>query len=164
MIKKKNQITIPSILPAGKTINITINAVVDKVTQDTELINIAEVNGDNIVAKTSNEVRHFAIYDENNPDNPDNPNNPGDNPDDPNNPSDTDDSRYTISGSIWLDTNANGIMDSSEDLISGNEVILVDAETSEIIENDNGQEINSNIIWKRLYIKRIKTRKIYCSI
>ena len=141
--KEKNQITIPSILPAGKTINITINAVVDKVTQDTELINIAEVNGDNIVAKTSNEVRHFAIYDENNPDNPDNPNNPGDNTDDPNNPSDTDDSRYTISGSIWLDTNANGIMDSSEDLISGNEVILVDAETSEIIENDNGQEITA---------------------
>lgn len=136
--KEQNILTIPSMLPAGKTINISIEVKVDKITQDTELINIAEVNGDYVVSKTSNEVKHFAKYYSDNPNNPSEPSNPND-PDNPNNQK----GRYSISGSIWLDNDEDGTMDSSEELISGNEITVVDAETSEIAENAVGQDIKA---------------------
>lgn len=136
--KEQNILTIPSMLPAGKTINISIEVKVDKITQDTELINIAEVNGDYVVSKNSNEVKHFAKYYSDNPNNPSEPSNPSD-PDNPNNQK----GRYSISGSIWLDNDEDGTMNSSEELISGNEITVVDAETSEIAENAVGQDIKA---------------------
>lgn len=136
--KEQNILTIPSMLPAGKTINISIEVKVDKVTEDKELINIAEVNGDYVVSKTSNEVKHFAKYYSNNPNNPTNPSNP----DDPNDPNQQD-GRYSINGSVWVDENENGIMDSDEGLAYGNEITVVDADTSEIAENAVGQKIEA---------------------
>ena len=121
-------------IPAGKTISINIVVTVKELEQNTTLTNIARAYGDYIPEKTSNEIVHYGISEQD----PENPNNPDD-PDNPNNQ----EGRYNISGSIWLDSNEDGTMDSSEELISGNEVTVVDAETSEIAENAVGQDIKA---------------------
>lgn len=127
--KEKNIITIPTMIPAGKTINITIIVSVENITQDTILSNVATVKGDLIVTTTSNEVIHYGKKTEDSTD-----------PDDPNNPEQPDDT-YSINGVIWLDDNENGALDNNEDLLEGNEIMIVNADTSEIVKDSTGAEI-----------------------
>ena len=132
--EEKNEVTITSMIPAGKTISINIVVTVKELEQNTTLTNIARAYGDYIPEKMSNEIIHYGIKEQDS----ENPNNPDD-PENPNNQK----GRYSISGSIWLDNNEDGIMDSSEELISGNEITVVNAETSEIAENAVGQDVKA---------------------
>ena len=127
--KEKNIITIPTMLPAGKTVNITITVLVENITQDTIFSNVATVKGDLIVSTTSNEVIHYAkkTDDSTDPDNPNNPEQP--------------DNTYSINGVIWIDDNENGALDNNEDLLEGNEIMIVNADTSEIVKDSTGAEI-----------------------
>ena len=123
--KENNKITIPTMLPPGETINITLTTTVQDIEQDITLINFASAYGEYIIGNVSNEVKHYAKKDsEDKPVNPE-------------------EKTYSISGKIWLDTNENGTMDTQEDNIEGNEVILVNADTSEIVKDDSGAELKA---------------------
>ena len=50
--------------------------------------------------------------------------------------------QYTISGTAWLDLNKNGQRDSSEELLPGIEVKVIDVETGNFVQKD-GKEINT---------------------
>ena len=125
----KNELKIPTMLPPSAVINITITATVDEVEQDTTLTNIARVYGDSIKSETSNEVNHFAKAEDNGTTNPE----------DPNNPTNT----YSINGAVWIDANENGAMDSTETILDGCEIIVVDATTSEIVKDSTGEPIKA---------------------
>lgn len=76
-----------------------------------------------------------------NPDKPTNPEQP-DNPDTPNKPSD---SKYSISGQAWLDSNGNGQKDSIEHGINGITVSIMEEQTGNIVkeqitQNDGNYE------------------------
>lgn len=130
--KDKNELRIPTILPPSAVINITITVTVQELEQDTTLTNIARVYGEAVKSATSNEVQHFGKSDNNSSTNPEDP----DNPDNPNN-------TYSINGAIWLDANENGAMDTSETLMDGVEVMVVDATTSELVKDSTGAEIRA---------------------
>lgn len=123
--KENNKITIPTILPPGETINITLTTTVQDIEQDITLINFASAYGEYIIGNISNEVKHYAKKASEDK------------------PVDSEEKTYSISGKIWLDTNENGTMDTQEDNIEGNEVILVNADTSEIVKDDNGAELKA---------------------
>lgn len=127
--EEKNELTIPTILPAGAVINITITVTVQEIEQDTTLTNISKVYGDAVKSATSNEVKHFAKGNENGTTNPDDPNNS--------------DNTYSINGQVWLDANENGAIDSTETLLDGIEVMVVDATTSEIVKDSTGTELKA---------------------
>lgn len=130
--KEKNELTIPTVLPAGETVDITITATVGYIEQDTTLTNIASVYGEYITSETSNEVKHYAKGNrssQTDPDNPDSPNNP--------------DNTYNINGQIWLDSNENGAIDSNETILDGTQIMVVNAATSELVKDSTGANINA---------------------
>ena len=80
------------------------------------LANVAKVVSTNVQEKESNEVVHEVARDES-------------------------DTRYKISGVVWLDANKNGQRDNNEKLMSNIQVILVNSTTGSIIKDQNtGQE------------------------
>ena len=126
-------------IPKGETINIEVKTTAGYVYEKTEIENSVVVQGDDINTKTSNVVKHIILpygYEEeieepdtpDNPDIPDNPNNP-DNPDNPDEPSKPE-TKYNISGVAWSDVNGDGKRQSSEELLSGIQVLLVDLSDS----------------------------------
>lgn len=130
--EEKNELTIPTMLPPSEVINIKITATVQDIEQDTTLTNVSRVYGEYVKSATSNEVKHYAKGDGSGTTDPDDPNNPED-------PSNT----YSISGSIWLDSNENGAMDSAEQLLDGNEIMVVNADTSEVVKDSTGADIKA---------------------
>ena len=127
--EEKNELRIPTILPPSAVINITITATVQKIKQTTTLTNVSTVHGEAIKSATSNEVKHYAKGEEKEPTDPDDPTNPS--------------SEYSINGAVWLDANENGAMDSSETLLDGVEIIVVDANTSEVVKDSTGADIKA---------------------
>ncbi len=126
--KETNELTIPTMLPPGKTINITINTTVQAIKQDTTLSNIANVYGESIISNTSNEIKHYAKKEDTNK------------PVDPENP---EENTYSISGTIWEDTNVDGAMDVKEPHMEGLEVLIVNSDTSEVVKDLNGVEVKA---------------------
>lgn len=124
--EEKNELRIPTILPPSAVINITITTTVQEIEQDTTLTNIARVYGDSIIAANSNEIKHFAKSDDEGSTDPEEPT-----------------SKYSINGAIWLDTNENGAMDTSEKLVDGIEAMVVDANTSELVKDETGDNIKA---------------------
>ncbi len=123
-------------IPYGESVTVKVTGTTDYVTEKTEIQNSATVSGDYIKSKTSNIVKHYIMpkskdSDEpiipDNPDKPDNPNNPT-NPDNPNGGNDQEDNNktYSISGLAWLDANQDGQRQSTEKMVSGVSVMLVD--------------------------------------
>lgn len=116
--------------------------------------NLIEVDEDGvstitpILTKTSNVVSHIilpAIDTEpeypDTPVDPEDPDNPTD-PEDPNNPNNPSESGYTISGVAWLDDNEDGQRQSSEQLLNGITVMLVNMQNSGVVAGRT--ETNSN--------------------
>lgn len=126
--KETNELTIPTMLPPGKTINITINTTVQAIKQDTTLSNIANVYGESIISNTSNEIKHYAKKEDTNK------------PVDPENP---EENTYSISGTIWEDTNVDGAMDVKEPHMEGLEVLIVNSDTSEVVKDLNGVDVKA---------------------
>lgn len=126
--KETNELKIPTMLPPGKTINIEINTTVQKIEQDITLSNIANVYGEAIISNTSNEINHYAKKENTNK------------PVDPEKP---EENTYSISGTIWEDTNVDGAMDSKEAHMEGLEVLIVNSDTSEVVKDLNGVEVKA---------------------
>ena len=113
---------------------------------NTDLVNnltVSTVVGDVI----SNDITYKVVSEEaptdpdnpnpDNPEDPDNPDNPN-NPDDPNNPNNPGESeQYTISGTAWIDSNRDGRRDSSETVLSGVGIRVVDADKGTYVDNIN---------------------------
>lgn len=135
-------------IPEGEEINISIKTTAKNVFTRTEIENSATIQdkqietGENesaekyIEPQTSNIVKHIIVPKEDDieepddpdtPIDPDNPDNP-DNPDDPDVPVDPEDpnAKYDVSGVVWEDSNGDGERQSTEELLSGIQVLLVD--------------------------------------
>lgn len=131
-------------IPYGESVSIKIKTTAGFVFEKTKIENSATVSGDGIESKTSNIITHTIlpynyvededIEDPNNPSNPDEPSNPddSDNSNTPNSPSDSDE-KYSVSGVAWLDENEDGKRQTSEQLLSGITVMLVDTNNSSAI-------------------------------
>lgn len=130
---------------ANSQIQIIIDTTIDRigVTADkiTNMLTADVMTGiDAIDTLQSNELT-FGIeeyQDEEEPEvpvDPDNPNPPID-PDNPDKP--VDNEKYTISGVAWLDANSNGLRETSEELLEGIEVGIIDTETGDFVK-DHGQ-------------------------
>ena len=107
--------------------------------------NVATIKGENVDVTTNTlEYKIKERTEPTEPTNPDKPTNPEqpDNPDTPNKPSD---SKYSISGQAWLDSNGNGQKDSTEHGINGITVSLMEEQTGNIVkeqitQNDGNYE------------------------
>lgn len=116
------------------TLEITAYADIAQLT-NTDLVNnltVSTVVGD----VTSNDITYKVVSEETpeDPDDPNNPNNPS-NPDDPNNPNNPNEREYTISGTAWIDSNRDGRRDSSETVLSGVGIRVVDADQGTYVDN-----------------------------
>ena len=100
-----------------------------------ELTNIVSVDTpENTVS--SNAITYYTDIDSNTSGNSDNEENNG------NNSSNASDIRYKISGLAWLDENKNGQRESSEKLLSGIEVKVIDTESGNFVQ-ENGNDIST---------------------
>ena len=150
-----------TLIPKGKTINITIVGEAGIVEKNTEVSNTVTVYGNEIGTKVSNSIVHTILpfnYKDEDPDEPDYPIDPDEpeepidpdepetpddpsNPDDPDNPSDPDEPQeektYYISGKAWLDSNKDGIKDSDEELLKGITVKLFNSDTNTIVQDED---------------------------
>ena len=92
--------------------------------------NVATIKGESIDVITN--TLEYKIKERTEPTNPDKPTNQEqpDNPDTPNKPSD---SKYSISGQAWLDSNGNGQKDSIEHGINDITVSLMEEQTGNIV-------------------------------
>lgn len=133
-------------IPYGKSVTIKVETTAGLVFEKTKIENSATVSGileeDNIQSKTSNTIAHAILpydYDESEepdtPDNPDDPSDPSD-PSDPDEPSDPSDNieKYSIAGVAWLDENEDGKRQTSEELLNGITVMLVNTNNSSAIQ------------------------------
>ena len=140
---KLPEIDIKTWIPSGETININVKTKAKYLYERTEIensavatINIEKDRGDFVeFSRTSNIVKHTILpYEEPplTPENPDDPDTPVD-PDDPDTPVDPDDpdtpvnpdQKYNITGVVWNDANTDGERQSTENLVPGIEVLLV---------------------------------------
>lgn len=153
----KNENKLPDInlyitIPHGETSKINIKTTASEVYEKTKVENSATITGDLIKEKTTNVVTHtiLPLNNEeqiNNPENPDNPDNPDtpENPENPNNPdtpTNPDTTNYSISGVAWLDQNEDGQRQTGEKLLSGINVMLVDAKNASIVKENVKTENN----------------------
>lgn len=117
-------------LQAGQTAKISIETVIN-----TDYIFETKItNKVNIIAKLQtvecNDIE-YQVEGTPTPVTPDNPNTP----DDPNTPET--DKTYKISGMAWVDSNKNGLRETSEELLKDIEVMLIDAGTGKIVTNED---------------------------
>ena len=139
-------------IPYGETAHITIKTTAGLVYERTTVENSVTISNEQTGSKTSNKVTHIILpldYEEpTDPDNPgtEDPDNPGtEDPDNPNpdNPNNPEDNKYDIQGVAWLDENEDGARQSSEQLLNGITVLLVDMQNSGVVKektqtNNNG--------------------------
>ena len=148
-------------IPAGKTVVMTIKARTVDTIETVQISNYAtaerteEEENEGIKTVTSNIVSFtlLSAYDnqgegDNNGDNGDNGNQNGDD----NNSGTGIVEPYSISGVAWLDANRDGKRDDTEELLSGIQVKLYDANTQTIAKNENGQTLKTTTDEQGRYI------------
>ena len=181
-----NDIDIPTIVPAGKTIKLIIKAKAKYVEKDVEVNNFITVYGNNIKTVNSNVINTKILtdvdwdfidkedpkdpegptdpeepVDPEEPENPENPDNPS-NPNDPEIPGDKEETLYNVSGMVWLDENEDGRRIESEKRLSDVTVKLFNAETNSIVILDNNK-MSTQVDENGEYIfKNIPKGKYFC--
>lgn len=159
-LENHNEFNTSMIIPAGKTLEITVTATAADVDEITEIENYMVVSG-KMIKTTSTNLSKFYIFKEkesedpdyDEPDDDDDDNNiGGEIPDEnnPDNPSDTDsEQNHNIMGIVWNDKNEDGIKQSDEETIQNVSVTLYDANTNTSQQNtkttDNGKYQFNNI-------------------
>lgn len=146
-----NDCEIGTYILAENSIDITITACVEAVSEITEVENVAAIRGVWIKSKISNSIKNIILpygYKEPDvpvdPDNPDKPVDP-DTPVDPGNPDNPDfKEEYSINGVVWVDENKDGKRDEDEELLGGITVKLFDANTNSIVTDKNNNTIKTN--------------------
>ena len=162
--------SVTTTIPVGGTLNVVIKVQADILEdgeQEREIVNFAEVEGTAIEKQKSNEVIHIIEYDPSlHPEEPDEPDEPDEtdtphnpyNPYDPDNPQDPgdDEQKYRLSGIAWLDKNENGIREENEARISQIFVQLLNAETNQFMQDEQGgiltvvTDVNGNYTFENL--------------
>lgn len=144
-----------TLVPKGKTINITIIGEAGIVEKNTEVSNTVTVYGNEIGTKLSNSIVHTILpfnYKDEDPDEPDYPIDPDEpeepiDPDEPTEPTDPDEPQeektYYISGKAWLDSNKDGIKNSDEELLNGITVKLFNSDTNAIVQDEDGKTMKT---------------------
>ncbi len=142
-------------IPYGESSKINIKTKAAAVYEKTKVENSATITGELVKEKTSNVVTHTILplndqgetTEPTDPSNPDDPNTPT-NPDDPNKPTNPDkpstpenpenpsNSKYSISGVAWIDQNEDGQRQTGEKLLSGIDVMLVNAKDASIVKEN----------------------------
>lgn len=157
-LENHNEFNTSMIIPAGKTLEITVTATAIDVDETTEIENYMVVSGKMIKTTSTNLSKFYILVEkEEDPDydEPDDDSNddiggeiPGENnPDDPN---DADsEGNHNITGMVWIDKNEDGIKQSEEETIQNVSVTLYDANTNTSQQNtkttDNGKYQFNNI-------------------
>ena len=135
-------------IPAGKTVTMTIKSTTVDTNETVQVSNYATAEkteeDENIGIKTvTSNIVNFTLLaayeDEEDP----NTGNGGQGGNGDNNNGGTTNEPYSISGVAWLDANRDGKRDSSEQLMSGIEVKLYDANTQTIAQNENGETLRT---------------------
>ena len=135
-------------IPAGKTVTMTIKATTVDTNETVQVSNYATAEkteeDENIGIKTvTSNIVNFTLLaayeDEEDP----NTGNSGQSGNGNNNNGGTTAEPHSISGVAWLDANRDGKRDSSEQLMSGIEVKLYDANTQTIAQNENGETLRT---------------------
>ena len=164
---KLPNVDVTLLIPKQESVTMKIIATAGYVYEETKIENSATVvsrhtttddEGSNTVItlnKTSNTVSHTILPantafpddsedpDNPNPEDPDNPNpdNPN-NPDAPNNPNNPGEGSYSISGLAWVDDNEDGERQSTEELVNGITVMLLDTEEANAIKAQKQTDAN----------------------
>ena len=165
---EENSLLFSTFLPQGETIKVNITAKADYLDKNLDVINFATVttNSGNVQRiKTSNIIKNTILAyqkttlpDTEDGDAKDDPNKPN-KPQDPDKPGDSDNSgdevdtkKSSISGTVWIDENKDGIKENNEKRYDGLTVKLFNSETNAIVVNKNGelckQTTNSNGTYK----------------
>ena len=165
---EENSLLFSTFLPQGETITVNITAKADYLDKNLDVINFATVttNSGNVQRiKTSNIIKNTILAyqkttlpDTEDGDAKDDPNKPN-KPQDPDKPGDSDNSgdevdtkKSSISGTVWIDENKDGIKENNEKRYDGLTVKLFNSETNAIVVNKNGelckQTTNSNGTYK----------------
>lgn len=165
-----NKLNIPMVIPAGKTLEITVTGVAAEVFETTDVENYLVVTGQDMekytVPTVSTNISKFTIVRGEKKDTDDDPDDDftytkdpdlgkddledPNNPDNPYNPDDSNNSDikngYNINGIVWIDKNKDGIKQPDEDVLEGVPVKLYNADTNSIVvsTNNNKQITNTN--------------------
>lgn len=137
-----------NVLNENDELKIIINATVNKITENEQIINNVTVTGEN-VDKVTEEIANDTIVKEDDGQDDDKEDEDKDNDDKQDEDNNTEEQKYKISGVAWFDKNGNGQRDNSEDLLKEIKVILTNAKTGEKISNTltdfNGKYEFSNL-------------------
>ena len=142
-LQEYNKFSTKTIIPAGKTIEITVTAKAKQVVSLTEVVNYMVVSGEQIETQSSNLSKFYILGTpdpDEDPEYPDDPENKGDpeDPDNPDNPTKTD--NYNINGKVWIDKNKDGEKQSDEKTLGDVSVKLYNASTNSIVVNENNEK------------------------
>ena len=152
---EENSLLFSTFLPQGETIKVNITAKADYLDKNLDVINFATIktNSGNVQRiKTSNIIKNTILAyqkttlpdtengDANDntekPNKPQTPDKPGDSD---NSGEETDTKKYSISGTVWIDENKDGIKENNEKRYAGLTVKLFNSETNAIVVNKNGE-------------------------
>lgn len=110
-------------LKSGEKIYLIIDTFVDiSRMEDSKIENYATISGIETDEIETNKITYYLIGDEEEINSENNTNNKAD--------------TYTISGTVWIDKNKNGMMEETEDRMSDIEAVLVDEKTGNIISDE----------------------------
>lgn len=136
-------IEITNELEAGAQVEYKIKVLVNKIPSNkvsVEIINNVNVFV-NSIEIANKDIKHILAPEKQN--DTDNPNiNPGDDSDN-DDTTKNDETKKSISGVVWIDENGNGQKDSSEKVLSGVNVKLLNIKTNEFVKDSKGDEITA---------------------
>ena len=141
-----NKVELYANILAGGEINLTIVAEAKNLPNDVDerqIVNYATVSGDNFetvkTAELTNIIEQSATL-PNPPDESGTGGNTGENNQGDNNQGGTNvtDKKYRIRGTVWVDSNENGTRENTEEVLGGVTVMLVDANTGTVLQDENG--------------------------
>ena len=137
-----NKVIQTIVLQPGETAIVTITTKIDEEkTGREEIVNYASIVG-NLLEKevTTTEVKHILASNIKKEEPVEEPVDDPTNPDDPSIPGIVT-TKNSISGMAWIDTNKNGVRESSEMPFAGITAMLVNTKTNKFVTDENGQKI-----------------------
>ena len=113
-------------LSAGQKVTINVHVVANSIDNDTEISNKAKFKNEDIGEVETNSVSHIVKHFEKTDVNVD--------------PDDTNKETRKVIGTVWVDSNKDGVKDANEQRVSGVKVLLLNNNTSNIAMNSNNEQ------------------------
>ena len=159
---ENNKVYVNTTIPANDSTEISVKTEVGESLTRTSpevITNKADISLNGELVQSTSEISNVIEPSQTAQDNTDNgddnnnDNNNGDNTDNNKN-NNINSEEHIISGTAWLDENSDGKKDSTEQLLSGIKVRLLNVETNEIVKDANGNEITATTENDGTYILR----------